>query len=153
ADEIITDLREKLSNAAPLLDIEFVQLLQDMIGDLEGAPTPIEIKVFGDDPETLAEMSEQVEKLLGGVTGVVDVVGGERGNPETTWELDPAAIGRLGLNATQVSEQLSDAWLGDVRTELRLPDRTVPVRVRYPDAYRLDPQQMSTTPVRGPDRH
>jgi multidrug efflux pump subunit AcrB len=151
AEAVISDLRDKLTEAAPQLEIEFIQLLQDMIGDLEGAPTPIEVKVFGDDPEVLAEIGEQVEKLLEGVSGVVDIVGIERGNPETTWDMDPTAIGRLGLNVTQVSEQLSDAWLGDVRTELRLPDRTIPVRVRYPDSYRFDTQQMATTPVRGPD--
>jgi CzcA family heavy metal efflux pump len=151
AEEIIDDLRDKLKEAAPQLDIEFVQLLQDMLGDLEGAPTPIEVKVFGDDPETLADISEQLEKMLGGVQGVVDIVGVERGNPQTTWTIDAAAAGRLGLNIQQVSEQLSDAWLGDIRTELRLADRTIPVRVRYPDAYRLDPVQMASTPLRAPD--
>jgi CzcA family heavy metal efflux pump len=151
AGEVISDLRDKLTGAVPQLEIEFVQLLQDMIGDLEGAPTPIEVKVFGDDPDVLADLGEKVEHLLEGVSGVVDIVGVERGNPETTWDLEPTAIGRLGLNATQVWEQLSDAWLGDVRTELHLTDRTIPVRVRYPDSYRFDPQQMADTPVRGPD--
>ena len=47
-------MRPKLQEAAPLAEIEFVQLLQDMLGDLEGAPTPIEVKIFGDDPERLA---------------------------------------------------------------------------------------------------
>jgi CzcA family heavy metal efflux pump len=151
AEEIISDLRDKLKEAAPQLDIEFVQLLQDMLGDLEGAPTPIEVKVFGDDPERLAEISERVQSMLEAVKGVVDLVGTQRGNPETTWDVDPAAAGRLGLTVAQVSEQLSDAWLGDIQTELRLPDRTVPVRVRYPDAVRLDPQLMSATLVRGTD--
>ena len=44
-------MRPKLQEAAPLAEIEFVQLLQDMLGDLEGAPTPIEVKIFGDDTE------------------------------------------------------------------------------------------------------
>src|SRR5205085_525913 len=39
AEEVISDLRPKLLEAAPLTDVEFVQLLQDMLGDLEGAPT------------------------------------------------------------------------------------------------------------------
>jgi CzcA family heavy metal efflux pump len=151
ADGVISDLRDKLTEAAPQLEIEFVQLLQDMIGDLEGAAEPIEVKVFGDNPETLAEISDQIETMLEGVKGVVDVVGVQRGNPETTWDFDRAAIGRLGLSITQASEQLSDAWLGDVRTELRLADRTIPVRVRYPDAYRLDPDRMATTPIRADD--
>ncbi len=151
ADDVINDLRDKLEAAAPQLEIEFIQLLQDMIGDLEGAAAPIEVKVFGDDAQTLAGVSEQTEKLLAGVHGVVDVVGVQRGNPETTWDIDRLSAGRLGLTIAQVSEQLSDAWLGDVRTELRLADKTIPVRVRYPDAYRLDPNQMASTPVRGAD--
>jgi CzcA family heavy metal efflux pump len=151
AEEIITDLRDKLAEAAPGYEIEFVQLLQDMLGDLEGAPSPIEVKVFGGDPDTLAGISEQIEGEIEKVRGIVDLVGVQRGNPETTWDIDATAIGRLGLNATQVSEQLSDAWLGDVRTELRLPDRTVPVRVRYPDAYRMDPQRMAETAIRAQD--
>ena len=151
ADDVIDDLRDKLSEAVPAYDIEFVQLLQDMLGDLEGAAEPVEVKVFGDDPDTLADISEQVETIVEGTRGVVDVAGVRRGNPETTWDFDRAALGRLGLTIAQASEQLSDAWLGDVKTELRLPDRTIPVRVRYPDAYRLDPARMATTPLRADD--
>ena len=51
SDEIIDELRDKLHEAAPLVEIEFVQLLQDMLGDLEGNPEPIEVKIFGDDPD------------------------------------------------------------------------------------------------------
>ena len=46
AEDIITDLRDKLTEAVPDTEIEFVQLLQDMLGDLEGNPTPIEVKIF-----------------------------------------------------------------------------------------------------------
>ena len=71
------------SEAVPDMEIEFVQLLQDMIGDLEGNPTPIEVKIFGDDPDVLAELAAtQVEDVLEDVRGVVDVVGVQRGNPE-----------------------------------------------------------------------
>ncbi|HZI93686.1 MAG TPA: efflux RND transporter permease subunit, partial [Patescibacteria group bacterium] len=44
AEEIIDDLRPQMHELSPELDIEFVQLLQDMIGDLEGNPTPVEVK-------------------------------------------------------------------------------------------------------------
>ena len=151
SNEIIEELRGKLSSTTPTYDIEFVQLLQDMLGDLEGAAEPIEVKVFGDDTGTLAGISEQVAGLLEGTPGVVDIVGVRRGNPETTWEFDHASVGRLGLSVAQAAEQLSDAWLGDVRTELRLADRTIPVRVRYPDAYRFDVARMGSVPIRADD--
>src|SRR5438094_3894515 len=50
SEEIINEVRDKVHEAVPLVDIEFVQLLQDMLGDLEGNPEPIEVKIFGNDP-------------------------------------------------------------------------------------------------------
>ena len=47
----------------------------------------------------------------------------QRGNPEVTWMVDPVAAGRFGLTVEQVSNQLAGGWLGDVATDLRLPDR------------------------------
>jgi len=148
AEEIISDLRPKLQEAAPLAEIEFVQLLQDMLGDLEGNSTPIEVKIFGDDPEVLAQASQPVEDMLGKIDGVVDIVGMQRGNPEVTWAVDPVAAARFGLTTQQVSTQLSAAWLGDVATDLRLLDRRVPVRVRLTDSFRLDPNKLPQTLLR-----
>jgi CzcA family heavy metal efflux pump len=151
SEEIISAMRPQLQEAAPLAEIEFVQLLQDMLGDLEGNPTPIEVKIFGDDPELLAMLAEPVQETLGKIDGVVDVVGMQRGNPEVTWEIDPVAAGRLGLTVEQVSTQLAAAWLGDVATDLRLLDRRVPVRVRLPDSWRFDPAKLPTTLLRTAD--
>ena len=55
SEEVIAAMRPKLQEAAPLAEIEFVQLLQDMLGDLEGSPTPIEVKIFGDDINVLED--------------------------------------------------------------------------------------------------
>jgi multidrug efflux pump subunit AcrB len=151
ADAIIADLRDKLTAAVPDTEIEFVQLLQDMLGDLEGNPTPIEVKIFGDDQDQLAELSDQVETKLGKIAGVVDIIGLEEGGPESTWTVDPIAAGHIGLSVEEVAGQLSDAWMGAVATELRLHDRTVPVRVRYPDAQRFNPSSLADTMVRGKD--
>ena len=151
AEQVLTDLRDKITNAVPDTDIEFVQLLQDMLGDLEGAPNPIEVKIFGDDQTQLNALSEEVESHMEKIRGVVDVVGLQEGSPEATWQVDSAAAGRIGLTVEQVATQLSDAWLGDVATNLRLFDRTIPVRVRFPDATRFNPARLPDTPVRGAD--
>jgi CzcA family heavy metal efflux pump len=149
SDAIVDEMRGQIQEAVPGLEVEFVQLLQDMIGDLEGNPNPIEVKIFGDDVEKLAAIAEEVEPKLEKIEGIVDLVGVERGTPEVTWQIDPVAAGRLGLTVEQVSQQLQSAWLGEVATELRLLDRTIPVRVRYPDPIRLDPNRLAQTTVRG----
>jgi CzcA family heavy metal efflux pump len=151
SEEVISDLRDKLHEAVPGLDIEFVQLLQDMLGDLEGNPTPIEVKVFGDETSVLAEIGGQMEERLGKIPGVVDLVGVQGGNPELTWQIDPVAAGRLGLTVADVSQQISSAWLGEVATDYLALDRNIPVRVRYPDAVRFDGGRLGQTVVRGAD--
>jgi CzcA family heavy metal efflux pump len=151
SDEVISDLRERVHQAAPLVEIEFVQLLQDMLGDLEGNSEPIEVKIFGEDSERLAELADPVAEMLNRVAGVVDVVGPQRGNPEATWTVDPVAAQREGLSAEQVSHQLAASWLGEFATDLRLADRTIPVRVRLPDAVRFDPRTLGQTPIRTGD--
>ncbi|MEP7116083.1 MAG: efflux RND transporter permease subunit [Acidobacteriota bacterium] len=150
SEDVIAALRPELQAAAPLAEIEFVQLLQDMLGDLEGSPTPIEVKIFGDDTSVLEELAEPVVAMLEKTDGVVDVVGMQRGNPETTWTVDPVAAGRLGLTVAQTATQMSAAWLGEVATDLRLFDRRVPVRVRLPDPVRFDSAHLADTLLRTP---
>jgi multidrug efflux pump subunit AcrB len=89
--------------------------------------------------------------MMNKVEGVVDVVGVQQGNPEVTWNVDPIAAGRYGLNATQVSNQMAGNWLGEVATDLRLADRTIPVRVRLPDSFRFDPNRLAETLIRTGD--
>jgi multidrug efflux pump subunit AcrB len=66
-----------------------------------------------------------------------------------TWQVDPVMAGRLGLTVDQVANQLANAWSGEVATDLRLLDRSIPVRVRYPDKDRFNPERLGNTPVRG----
>jgi CzcA family heavy metal efflux pump len=151
SDEVISDVRERAQHAAPLVELEFIQLLQDMLGDLQGDPEPIEIKIFGDDPDRLATLAEPVEEMMNTVDGVVDVVGVQQGNPEVTWTVNPVAAGRYGLTVEQVSDQMAGNWLGEIATSLRLPDRTIPVRVRLPDSIRFDPNKLAGTLIRTAD--
>jgi len=148
AEEVIAGLRPKLAETVPGMELEFMQLLQDMLGDLEGTPNPIEVKIFGDDAGTLTALGEQVEHEMEGIKGVVDLVGPQAGAPETTWRIDPEAAGRAGLTVDQVQSQLAAAWLGETATELRLGDRGIPVRVRYPDRDRFDPARLASLSLR-----
>jgi CzcA family heavy metal efflux pump len=149
ADEVIDSLRDELHDAAPGLEIEFVQLLQDMLGDLEGNPTPIEVKIFGDDPKVLDSFAGKAEAALESVSGVVDIVGPQPGNPEVEWQVDPVATARVGLTVSDIANQISAGWLGLSAPDFRMLDRSVPVRIRYPDALRRDTTALGDTRVRG----
>jgi CzcA family heavy metal efflux pump len=137
AEEVIEEQRAVFAQQMPGMTIEFVQLLQDMLGDLEGNPEPIEVKIFGDDLGTLATLAARTEERLKAIPGIVDLVVPQRGNPEVDVRIDPTKAGRVGLTAEQVATQLSSGLLGQVATSFRRGDRLIDVRVRYPDRQRF----------------
>ncbi len=55
-DEVMQDARERIKAAEPELDVEFTQVLQDMIGDLSNAPEPIQIKLFSTSQDLLNQL-------------------------------------------------------------------------------------------------
>ena len=59
-DEVISEIRGKVNDEYPQLDVEFIQVLQDMIGDLTSSPEPIEIKLFAADPALLKTWAPKV---------------------------------------------------------------------------------------------
>src|SRR5262249_54678246 len=80
-EAVISEVRAKVVSSQPGLDVEFIQVLQDMIGDLTGAPEPVVIKLFAEDPELLRTWAPQVADALGkvkigGKPPIVDVEDG-----------------------------------------------------------------------------
>jgi len=138
SEEVVEDLRGTFEKDMPGMTIEFVLLLQDMLGDLEGNPEPIEVKVFGDDLPTLAKLAEGVAAKMKKIDGVVDIVAPQRGNPELNVQVDPTRAAKAGFTVDQVSSQLATGMLGKISTAFRRGDRLVDVRVRFPDKYRFD---------------
>ena len=93
--------------AEPALDVEFTQVLQDMIGDLSNAPEPIQIKLFADDPAMLEQLGHKVGDAIGKIDGVVDVQNGIENTisgPATNFQIDPIVAARMGFTPSEVSQ-------------------------------------------------
>lgn len=146
-DEIISDLREQITKSIAGVDIEFVQILQDMLGDMEGSPEPVEIKIFGNSTEELTRIADELEPGIKKVDGIVDYKGPRSGNPELVITVNPALATRVGLTVDQVSQQMEDGLLGFSPTDLRMSDRLVPIRLRYPDSFRFEKTNIQQFPI------
>ncbi len=73
----MNDVRCEIETMEPAADVEFVQVLQDMIGDLTSDPEPVVIKLFSQDPQLLLQEPRRASPtLIGKVPGVVDVLNG-----------------------------------------------------------------------------
>jgi multidrug efflux pump subunit AcrB len=130
-DEIMNEQRARMAAAVPGLRIEFVQVLGDMLGDLQGSPEPIEVKILGPDSAVVRSLTAQAAQKLDGIPGLVDLFNGDEGcAPELNLRVGALEAGRQGLAATSIGDQLSAAYLGEVATQLRKPDHLEGVRVR-----------------------
>jgi multidrug efflux pump subunit AcrB len=100
-DEVIADVRAKVKAAEPVLDVEFPQLLQDMIGDLTNAPEPVVIKLFSPDPELLQAWAPKIGDTIKKIPGVVDVLDGIENTisgPATLFNVEPSVTARAGFS-------------------------------------------------------
>jgi CzcA family heavy metal efflux pump len=146
-EDIMAELRPLVEHDAPGVEIEFTQILQDMLNDLQGVPEPVEIKLFGDNMALLEQTADEVGDKLQKIEGLAGFKGIEKGNPEIVFHVDPAATGRAGLTVDQVTDQVHAGLLGEVQTSLRQGDRTVDIRVRFPDSFRYDFSKIEQFPI------
>jgi multidrug efflux pump subunit AcrB len=146
-DEIISDLRGDITHNVPGISVEFVQILQDMIGDLGGTPEPVEIKIFGDNMAVLEQAANEIGPKIEAIPGIVDFKGLQKGNPEIVYHIEPGAAGRVGMTVEQVSQQVSAGLLGVTSTSLRVGDHTIGIRVRFPDAFRYNFTSVQQFPI------
>lgn len=147
-DKVMDEVRDRITNEIPGLNVEFVQVLQDLIGDLAGTPAPIEVKLFGENRHDVRDAAERLADRIGKIKGVVDVQSGVFATgPEFTVNVDPVRAGRIGLSPGGVADQLTSSIFGTVATSLLEEDRQIPVRVRFPLEYRQDADHVGLIPI------
>ena len=148
-DEIMADARAQIKKTEPALDIEFTQILQDMIGDLSNAPEPIQIKVFANDPALLADLGPRIGDAIGKIPGVVDVENGidnTISSPATNFQVDPSVAGRLGFTPTEVAEDATSILDGVTTTDPLIANgRPYTVRIRLGDETRRSLETIENT--------
>ena len=139
-DEVIAEVRRQIKTTEPELDVEFIQTLQDMIGDLSNAPEPIQIKLFNPDPALLIKLGPRVADVIGKVNGVVDIQNGidnTISGPATNFEVNPQLATRLGFTTQEVAEDATAILDGvEVPNPLISNGRPYTIRVRLGDDTR-----------------
>jgi CzcA family heavy metal efflux pump len=148
-DEVIADVRSEIEESEPGTKVEFVQLLQDMIGDLTSQPEPVVIKLFAQDGKLLNETAPKVADAIGKIHGVVDILNGVENTvsgPAVTYQVNPAVAARAGFTPEEVAVNAAAVLEGEpAATPVILNDRAYTIRVRFPDQSRASLEQMSNT--------
>ena len=148
-DDVMADVRAQIRATEPELDVEFTQVLQDMIGDLSNAPEPIQIKVFSPDDNVLAQLGPRIGDAISKIPGVVDVENGidnTISGPATNFQVDPSVAARFGFAPTEVSEDATAILDGLPATEPLIANgRPYTIRVRLGDEHRASLDAIENT--------
>ena len=148
-EQVIADVRARVTEAEPLLDVEFPQLLQDMIGDLTSAPQPVVIKLFNEDGELLRHWAPVEASTIKKIPGVVDVEDGIEGTTSGTaftFNIDPAVAARSGFTPQEVELDASAMLQGEPSTTpVVLNARSYNIRVQFPPSARKTLDSMRKT--------
>lgn len=135
-DEVTEDIRSQVEAQEPAVRAEFVQVLQDMIGDLTSEPEPIQIKLFSPDGAALEQWAPKVADAIHKIPGVVDVLDGIENTisgPAATFQVDSSVAARAGFTPEEIATDASAIVEGEpAATPVVSNDRAYTVRVRFP---------------------
>jgi multidrug efflux pump subunit AcrB len=148
-DDVMEDVRRQIRSSEPELDIEFTQVLQDVINDLSNAPEPIQIKVFTNDEAALEQLGPRIGDAISKVQGVADVENGIENTisgPATNFQIDPVVAARLGFTPAEVSEDATSILDGVETTDPLIANgRPYTIRIRLGDETRASLESIQNT--------
>jgi multidrug efflux pump subunit AcrB len=156
---IMDDVRAKIAQSEPAVEVEFTQKLQDMIGDLTSSPQPIDIMMFSPDAKLLEEWAPQVADAIGkikvgGRNPVVDIDNGiesTTSGPAISYQVNMAKAAHVGFTPQGLADE-TEAMLDGVKAAqpVVIDDRPYAVRIRYPEQVRSSVSAMNNTMLVAP---
>jgi CzcA family heavy metal efflux pump len=129
-DQVLAAMRQDFDQRFPQVNWDFHGFLDDLVGDIQQAPNPVEVNLFAPDMSWLEQTAPRVEDQIKQIPGIVDTFNGltETG-PSIELRVRPADAMRFGLSAQNIADAVNTAVYGQVSSSVLEGDRTVDIRV------------------------
>jgi CzcA family heavy metal efflux pump len=138
--DVIAEVRDNVSKAYPQLETDFVQILQDQIGDLTSSPDPVEIKLFSPNINLLQQWAPRVADAIKAIPAIKDLKNGIENTvsgPAITFNVDQTTAARAGFTPQELELDTSAILDGEPATVPIVTNaRAYTLRVRFPEANR-----------------
>ena len=153
-EAVMDDVRTEIEKHIPGLQIETLQLMEDLIGDLTSVPQPIEIKLYSDDEQVLRTLAPQVANTILKVRGVVEVKNGiVPAGDALNIQVDRVKVALEGMDPEMVTKALNDFLTGNVTTHIQQGPKLIGLRVWIPRDARETMRNIDNLLLRAPDGH
>ncbi len=146
--QLVAEMNEAVQQV-PGSRYEFIQPIQMRFNELiAGVRSDVAIKVYGDDLDQLAATAAEIEAVVSGIEGSVDVQTEQvTGLPFIQVVPDRTKLTQLGLNVDDVQTVVSTAIGGAEAGQIFEGDRRFDIVVRLPEELREDPQVLERLPI------
>jgi len=132
-DEVIDDIRKKVEATQPALQIDFGQVIGDMLGDLMASVQPIEIKIFGSDHAVLNDLAGKVAAEIEKIEGVEDVFDGVIiAGPSIEVIPDQQKLAQFKITPVSFQFQLQTMVEGNIIGSILEKEQMTAIRMIYP---------------------
>jgi len=147
-EELAEKFKEALS-VIPGVEYEFTQPIEMRFNELiTGVRADIAIKVFGEDLSYLADVAEEVKKLVEDIPGAADIILEKtEGLPQMSVNYNRQKIAYYGLNIEDLNRNLAMAFGGEVCGNVFEGEKRFDMVVRYLPEFRTDIENIRTMPV------
>ncbi len=149
-DALDRALNQKLSQI-PGVQFQFSQYIEDNVNEaVSGVKSELSIKIYGEDPNKLQALSDQIVDLLKKIPGAADVSAEELlGQPQVQITVNRAAIARYGLAVADVQQVIATALGGATATQVLEGERTFDLVVKIAPKAVSDLAAIRQIPVFG----
>jgi CzcA family heavy metal efflux pump len=133
--DVIDDIRKRIESTQPALQIDFGQVIGDMLGDLMASVQPIEIKIFGSDQKTLNELAEKVAVEVEKIEGVEDVFDGVIiAGPSIEVIPDQQKLAHFKVSPASFQFQVQTMTEGNIIGTILEKEQMTAIRMIYPNS-------------------
>jgi CzcA family heavy metal efflux pump len=151
-EEVIDDIRKRVEATQPALQIDFGQVIGDMLGDLMESVQPIEIKIFGSDQDKLHELSAGIADEIEKVEGIEDVFNGILiAGPSVDIIPDQQKLSQFNISPSSFQSQLQTLVEGVVVGSIPENEQLTNIRMIYPGSLENNLERIKSQNVFLPD--
>ncbi len=151
-NDVIDEIRSKIVTTQPALQVDFGQVIGDMLGDLLSSTQPVEIKIYGDNQNLLQSLAKQVASITEKVNGTADVFDGITvAGPSINIEPHYQKLAQFGITPADFQNQLQTQLEGTIVGNIYEKEQLTAVRMLYPEVANTSLEQIKQRSLFLPD--
>jgi CzcA family heavy metal efflux pump len=145
---VLDDIRERARTVPGTFSVISGPLSHKISHLLSGVSSPVAVKIFGPDLQTITSIGERVRDIAHTIPGLEDAkLDMQAQIPQLRIEIDRERALAHGVSPGELNAELSTLLGGSIVAQLRESQRTIDLAIRLPEDRRMDAETIRELPI------